>query len=154
MAIGGVKRDKENADFTQQVQTNTPSGTKFVDESGNYIYVDFSEDGTLATVTLEDGTTFDTVSEPSGSGSRYVNETYELRGQASEIMLYKDGQLIFEGNSESVTKSVICPSDQKVPGPCTREYAPVCGDNGITYSNSCEACRSGLIDSHIKGECS
>ena len=35
---------------------------------------------------------------------------------------------------------------------CIREYAPVCGCNNITYSNSCEAEAWGIEDFSV-GEC-
>ncbi len=53
---------------------------------------------------------------------------------------------------EDITEH-ICTKEEKQTDICTMEYAPVCGDDGITYGNDCSACASGEIESYVLGEC-
>lgn len=47
----------------------------------------------------------------------------------------------------------ICTEAEKSAEVCTLEYNPVCGDNGVTYGNGCQACASGEISYYVLGEC-
>ncbi len=54
---------------------------------------------------------------------------------------------------EEVSKFVECPKEFLEAETCTMEYAPVCGDDGVTYGNACVACSSGKITHYAVGEC-
>ena len=45
----------------------------------------------------------------------------------------------------------ICTQEEKDAQACTLEYSPVCGPNGQTYGNKCEACSN--VEYWIEGEC-
>ncbi|MBP9079748.1 MAG: alpha/beta fold hydrolase [Flavobacteriales bacterium] len=51
----------------------------------------------------------------------------------------------FEGHLLRILHDGPCVDTARAaPGPCTREYRPLCGCNGITYGNLCEAWRAGV----------
>lgn len=59
------------------------------------------------TLTLQfNGETIELTQQLSGSGIRYKNEQYELRGKGNDIELKKDGIVLFEHKDEIVSSSI------------------------------------------------
>ena len=52
------------------------------------------------------------------------------------------------GNSSCIDSTLIVSG-----GMCITVYEPVCGCNGVTYSNSCVATTRGGVSSYVDGEC-
>lgn len=49
--------------------------------------------------------------------------------------------------------SIQCTEEQKNAEICTMEYMPVCGNDNITYGNTCSACVTEGVDSYVEGAC-
>jgi hypothetical protein len=88
-------------------------------------------------------------SNPTISSTTEMSSTEEM-SSSSEVLKYSNFM-------PSMPVDIYCPIVDTMRiecpeiKPCTREYAPVCG-NGQTFSNACEAKNAGVID-YVLGEC-
>jgi hypothetical protein len=83
-----------------------------------------------------------------------IEGEFELNHEPGSItVVLEDNSFSEPENPVQEEDKVYCTSEQKQAEMCYLIYAPVCGDNGITYGNDCQACASGEIEYYTNGEC-